>query len=315
VDNGRRVAGRVKRKARRVIGAARSRVDRGLVAQGERSARRVWPNAPHAIRLEYPPTADLRPRYGFGRPPHPGLTALLDASLDRYRATLESFTPYFEALAHIAPKGERSPEPCWIHPWLIGLDTVSLYGFARVRQPKRYVEIGSGQSTKVLARARRDGALAMEITSIDPSPRSEVDGLCDRVIRSPLELVDVADAFGALESGDIVFFDGSHRVLPNSDCVAFFLDVLPSLPPGVLVGIHDVYLPDDYPEGFLELWWSEQYTLAAMLLAGGPTLEVALPTFYVSGRPELAAILEPLFDRPELRPVNRRGSAFWVETR
>ena len=44
-------------------------------------------------------------------------------------------------------------------------------------------------------------------------------------------------------------------------------------------------------------------------------LEIVLPTFYASGRPELAALLAPLFDRPELAPVNRRGSVFWLETR
>ena len=284
-----------------------------MAALGERSARRLTPAFPFVLRLDHPPTADPRPRYGLGRPEHPGLADILGASTDRYRAALESFVPYHEDLARIPLADETSSEPCWIHPWLIGLDTVSLYSFTRLRKPARYVEVGSGQSTKVVARARRDGEVAVEITSIDPHPRKEVDGLCDRIFRSALEELDLAKGFGALASGDIVFFDGSHRVLPNSDCVAFFLDVLPSLPPGVLVGIHDVYLPIDYPEP--DLWWSEQYLLAAFLLAGAPWLDIVLPTFYASGRPELAALLAPLFDRPELAPVNRRGSVFWLETR
>ena len=111
-----------------------------------------------------------------------------------------------------------------------------------------------------------------------------------------------------------MFFDGSHRVLPNSDCVAFFLDLLPALPPGVLVGIHDVYLPHDYPDGFFQLWWSEQYALAAMLLADCPWLEVTLPAFYVSEQPALVEPLQPLWALPRLEPVLRHGSAFWLTT-
>jgi len=303
-------ATRASREERRSL---RDRIDHLLATHGERSSRRIHPALPFSIRLDHPPSVDPRPRYGHGRPPHPRLETLLMAGSDRYRAALEEFAPYFDDLERIPLRGTASSEPCWINEWLIGLDTVSLYAFARSRKPARYVEVGSGQSTKVLDRARRDGDFPMEITSIDPSPRAEVDALCDAVARSPLEVVDLAEAFGSLQAGDMVFFDSSHRVFPNSDCVAFFLDVLPSLPVGVLVGIHDVYLPDDYPDGFIEWWWSEQYLLAALLLGEPAWLEVVLPAFYATGRPELAAKVDDLFDRPGLREVNRRGSVFWLE--
>lgn len=269
---------------------------------------------PFSIRLDHPPTVDPRPRYGHGQPSHGRLEALLMAGSDTYRSVLEEFTAYFDDLERIPLHGTSSSEPCWINEWLIGLDTVSLYAFARSRKPARYIEVGSGQSTKVLARARRDGGFLMEIKSIDPSPRAEIDALCDTVVRSPLEVVDLAHEFGSLEPGDMVFFDSTHRVFANSDCAAFFLDVLPSLPGGVLVGIHDIYLPDDYPDGFIELWWSEQYLLAAVLLGEPAWLEVVLPAFYATGQPELAAVVDALFDRPGLHEVNRRGSVFWLET-
>jgi predicted O-methyltransferase YrrM len=283
-------------------------------AAGERSARRLWPALPYTLRLDHPPTAELRPRYGYGRPAHQRLEALMAASTDRYRDHLESFGTYFDELARIPVEGQQSSEPCWVHPWLIGMDTVSLYSFTRLRRPARYVEVGSGQSTKVIARARRDGALPLEITSIDPQPRSEVDSLCDRLVRMPLEKADLGECFAELGAGDIVFFDGSHRVLPNSDCVAFFLDVLPSLPPGVLVGVHDIWLPDDYPDGFIEYWWSEQYLLAALMIAEPSWLRIELPLYYASGLPELAALAAPLFERPGLNAVNPRGSLCWLQT-
>jgi hypothetical protein len=232
-----------------------------------------------------------------------------------YRAHVESFVPFFDDLARIPAGGTHGSAPCWQNEWLVGLDTVSLYAFARLRAPARYVEIGSGQSTKVVARARDDGALATHITSVDPQPRAEVDALCDTVVRRPLEVAHLGSVFDGVGPGDIVFFDGSHRMFPNSDCVTFFLDVLPELPPDVLVGVHDIYLPDDYPAAFLGAWWSEQYTLAALLLAQPAWLRVALPTFYVSRRRDVVAPLDALWSRPSLDGVLRHGTTMWLTTR
>jgi hypothetical protein len=110
-----------------------------------------------------------------------------------------------------------------------------------------------------------------------------------------------------------VFFDGSHRVFMNSDVTTFFLDVVPRLPRGVLVGVHDVYLPDDYPPDWARRYYSEQYILAAMLLAS-ELLEPLLPCWYASGNDELASILAPLWNDPKLRGVAPGGTAFWATT-
>ena len=91
----------------------------------------------------------------------------------------------------------------------------------------------------------------------------EVDGLCDEVIRAPLEECDLA-VFSRVRPGDVVFFDGSHRAFTNSDVTTFFLDVLPELPAGVLVHLHDICLPDDYPPYLDDSFYSEQYLLATI---------------------------------------------------
>jgi hypothetical protein len=287
------------------VSSARVRARRLFRRHDDRSYR---------LDLEYAPTAELRSRWGHGRPSHGRLEAHFAADDVSYREEVETLSSFIEDLAAIPTVGTASAEPCWRNEWLVALDTVSLYGYTRLRAPARYVEVGSGQSTKVVARARRDGGLATHITSIDPNPRAEVDTLCDTVIRRPLETADVTAVFAGLTPGDIVFFDGSHRVLPNSDCVAFFLDVLPELPAGVLVGIHDIYLPDDYPDAFLGAWWSEQYTLAALLLARPAWLRVVLPCFYASNRPEVVAPLDPLWSQPALDGVLRHGTTMWLAT-
>jgi hypothetical protein len=280
-----------------------------------RLLRREQRDRGYALRLEYAPTADLRSRWGYGRPSHARLAASFASREGDFAAEIADLATYVDDLARFRAAGTDGPEPCWLNEWLVGLDTVSLYGYTRRRRPARYIEIGSGQSTKVVARARRDGGLSTHITSVDPHPRADIDGLCDDVIRQPLELADLARVFAGLRDGDVVFFDGSHRVLPNSDCVAFFLDVLPELPPGVLIGVHDVYLPDDYPDAFLGAWWSEQYALAAMLLGEPSWMRVVLPCFYVSGLPGVMGPLDALWREPALDGVLRHGSTMWLATR
>ena len=47
-----------------------------------------------------------------------------------------------------------------------------------------------------------------------------------------------------------------------------YLEILPRLKPGVLVHVHDIFLPADYPRDAVlnRLWfWSEQYLLQAFL--------------------------------------------------
>jgi hypothetical protein len=90
--------------------------------------------------------------------------------------------------------------------------------------------------------AIRSGNLKTTISSIDPNPRADINKLCDHVFRANMEQFD-PKLFQELEAGDILFFDGSHRIFSNTDVTVFFLEVLPRLKPGVLVHIHDIFLP------------------------------------------------------------------------
>ena len=173
------------------------------------------------------------------------------------------------------------------------------------------VEVGSGMSTLFLHRAIRDGGLATRLTSIDPAPREPIDRLCDEIVRRPLEDLDPA-RFAALQAGDVLFLDGSHRVFENSDVVAFYLDILPTLAPGVLVGIHDVLWPEDYLPEWGRYWFSEQYLLGAYLLAEPAWLEPVLAAAFALEDPELAGLLEPLWALPATRDAGRHGFGFWL---
>lgn len=267
------------------------------------------------IELEYPPAARNEPRYGWGKPPHAGLWEILSLGNAQYGDSLRDLLSFKDDLLKIGA-APTATEPGWkqFPQWLFGLDGVSLYGFLRLLSPRQYVEIGSGTSTKFIARARRDGGLNTRITSIDPHPRAEIDALCDEVIRAPLESADLT-IFRQLQEDDIVFFDGSHRAFMNSDVVVFFLDVLPSLPAGVLVGVHDIYLPYDYPRNFAERYFSEQYLLACYLLAHSGVMSPVLPCYYVGWEPGLRGILDPLWREERMREVETYGVTYWFRTR
>jgi hypothetical protein len=268
------------------------------------------PDAHYAIRIEYPPSASNSPRWN----PHPELERIIARSAETYRDSLETLVAHRDPFLAIGSQPASELDPSLANEWLPPLDAAAIYSFIRSRSPSLYVEIGSGESTKFAARARSDGELRMQIVSIDPEPRAEVDRLCDRIIRLPLEAADLS-VFSELSEGDVVFFDGSHRTFMNSDATVFFLEILPQLAGGILVGVHDIFLPYDYPQDFADRYYSEQYLLAAHLLAGNKRLEPVLPTVYVARHPELRSITEPVWADPRLGEIEPAGHSFWLSTR
>jgi hypothetical protein len=270
------------------------------------------------IFLDYP--VEAVPRYGYGKPVHAELTKILAANDARYGELLSRFLKLSEGLFAIPLRAAKeSTEPSWLHDWLDGLDTFALYGFAATRNAALYLEVGSGYSTKVVRRALKDCGAGTKVISIDPHPRAEIDALCDEVVRQPLEKCDLK-IFDRLASGDILFFDGSHRSFMNSDVTVFFLEILSRLKPGVLVHLHDIFLPLDYPpyweyEFYPHRYWNEQYLLAASLLVGHSGYEIILPNHYVSITPSLAGGLDGFWSDSRVAGVPRGGSSFWIETR
>jgi hypothetical protein len=227
-----------------------------------------------AVYLDYP--VHPEPRYGWGRPSHAALHELIAARRSCYRELVQRIEAVGAGLKEI-PVTPRDEGPHWANGQFSGLDAATLYCLPALFQPARYVEVGSGNSTRFVRRAIRDSCLDTKITSIDPTPRAEVDDICDEVIREPLENVPL-DLFERLRENDVVLFDGSHRCFQNSDVTVAFLDILPRLAPGVLVFIHDIYLPDDYPDVVTRRHYSEQYLLAVLLEAdAGRRYEILLP--------------------------------------
>lgn len=264
----------------------------------------------HPILIDYPVAP--RPRYGWGHAPHQHLYDLIARNRDAYRTRLNSFVDLADYLLAIpaCPEESAPAEPCWSNTWYTGLDATSLYCILATGNAKRYVEVGSGNSTKFARRAIIDHHLSTSITSVDPVPRAEIDSICDMLIRQPLQDTDLS-LFSELEPGDVVLVDGSHRSLPNSDVTVMFLEVLPALKPGITVGFHDIFLPYDYPPDWWNRYYSEQYILGAYLLAEGSHFTIIMPNTFACNDPELMGILKPLHDDPRTAGVGMYGNSFW----
>lgn len=267
----------------------------------------VW-----TVPLDFPVKPAVR--WGHGRPYHREVAALLDRDRARYERLLASFLEHREAFAKIPGPYEESRNPCWQNGWIPPADGIALYSLVAAGPARRYVEVGAGASTRFVRRAIEDQGLETTILSIDPDPRDEIKGICDELISSKLEDADLS-LFEELSEGDVVFVDGSHRSFQNSDATVAWLDVLPKLRPGVLFGLHDVFLPADYPPDWLDRFYSEQYLLAAALLADGTQFEIVLPTWFVCHDDSLREVLSTLGEGDSLGGAPLRGSSFWIRKR
>lgn len=151
-------------------------------------------------------------------------------------------------------------------------DSEYLYSLIRLRKPRRMYEIGSGHSTRIAAAAieanrSEDPNSACQHVCIEPYEASWLENLRVSVIRTPVEKVDVS-LFDQLESGDILFIDSSHMIRPQGDVLCEYLDILPRLKSGVLIHVHDIFTPRDYPAAWITdevRFWNEQYLLEAFL--------------------------------------------------
>jgi hypothetical protein len=151
-------------------------------------------------------------------------------------------------------------------------DAEYLYQVVRRVKPKRVFEIGSGNSTLVVRHAiaknrEEDAGYQCQHVCIEPfeAPWLEKTGVT--VVRKRVEDTDPS-LFQELEADDLLFIDSSHVIRPQGDVIVEYLQILPLLRAGVIVHVHDIFSPRDYPREWLVeriSLWNEQYLLEAFL--------------------------------------------------
>ncbi len=210
---------------------------------------------------------------------YPAIRDVMARRAPAFAEMLAEIDDHAEALRAIG--GAPPPAPRFDQDWFPRLDAAAAYALVRRLQPVRIVEVGSGHSTRFLARAARDGGFGAGITAIDPAPRADISGLGIEVIASTVPAVGPGP-FSRLGPGDVLSVDSSHLLVPGSDVDFLINVVLPGLPVGAVVHFHDIFLPDDYPPEWGWRAYNEQTGVAALVHSGG--YEVLWSSRYVATR-------------------------------
>jgi hypothetical protein len=200
----------------------------------------------------------------------------IEFDLDAHVVFLSTLEPYL--LEFEPPPGFE-----WGNGMYDSVEADVLYAMVRHHRPKRVIELGSGFSSLIIAAAGRRNAAEgspARYTAHDPFAREFVRHGVQGLEFRDESAADVPLAeFEALSAGDVLFIDTTHTVKLGSEVNRLILDVFPTIAPGVLVHVHDVFLPYEYPRGFFErgLYWAEQYLLQGFLTQNS-AWEVVLPS-------------------------------------
>jgi hypothetical protein len=228
----------------------------------------------------------------------------------RILALLAPFVPEISFPYDATP--ESPPRYFYSNDQFPCLDAEVLFCMLRHFRPGRVVEIGSGYSSLITAEVNRQfRSGTMQFTCIEPYPRQFlIDGVpgVTSLIRSKIQEIEPS-FFTGLGPNDILFIDSSHVAKTGSDVNYLFFEVLPKLLPGVLIHIHDIFLPDEYPKRWVideGRNWNEQYLVRAFLQYNS-AFEIVWASYYMSTRhAEQTVAVFPRF------PKYGGGGSLWL---
>ena len=240
----------------------RLRIARKLVTRNARYL--VIPRKPHQM---------IQPRSGDH------VMAPVREAIERDRATIDALTrdlkPFVDEWFARVDRGAASAGTSHFGT----LDSAYAYAMVRHFAPATILEVGCGQSTLVMhvatEKSAADGGTNTRIICVDPAPRQSIEAVADQIFyASVLDVVE--QRFTDLKAGDFLFIDGSHYSFNGTDATYLFLEILPHLKAGVIVHVHDIFLPFEYPPEFTRRLYNEQYVLAALLMDTA-SWEILLP--------------------------------------
>ncbi|MEW6325088.1 MAG: class I SAM-dependent methyltransferase [Nitrospirota bacterium] len=248
--------------------------------------------------------------------PLPGV----DLNVDGQLARLRQFQ-YADELRRLPLERPAGPAPSFYYhngAFESG-DAEYFYSMIRLHKPSTIIEVGAGHST-LLARAAIGGNEAEERgyrcahICIEPYENPWLEQCGVDVIREPLERVDWR-LFSRLSRNDMLFIDSSHVVAPQGDVVSAFLEILPTLASGVLVHLHDIFTPKDYPDEWVRTdakLWTEQYLLEAFLTHNNAFAVIGALNYLAHHHSRLLGEKCPVF---QSESAVREPGSFWIMKR
>jgi hypothetical protein len=248
----------------------------------------------------------------------PGIDMNTSGQLELLNLFCKKFAGEFEKFPTGPQLSNSAPHFYFGNTSLESVDAEILYCMIRQFKPKRMIEIGSGFSTlltqQALAVNKMEGS-DCDFLAIEPYPANYLKKKFAHPVRllvSKVQSVSLNE-FRNLAENDILFIDSSHVCKIGSDVQYEFLEILPRLAPGVMVHIHDIFLPEEYPETWVGEWyrfWNEQYLLQAFLSCN-PDFEVLWGGAWM--RRNHSERLEAVF--PSYRVNQTNPASFWIRRR
>jgi len=164
-------------------------------------------------------------------------------------------------------------------------DAEVYYQVIRHFRPSQIIEVGSGHSTLIALEAIKKNNTKNIITCIEPFENRWLEDLGVKIIRKKIEDINLKK-FLNLDKNDILFIDSSHMIRPQGDVLKIFLEILPKLKKGVIVHVHDIFTPKNYPKRWLikeNKFWNEQYLVEA-LISNTNRYEILLSLNYLKNK-------------------------------
>jgi hypothetical protein len=200
------------------------------------------------------------------------------------------------------------------NPFFKELDAYIYYGMLRHQQPAKIIEAGSGfTSALAVDVCERFMKRQPEFTFLDPFPerlhelfqRNYPAGIC--IVETPVQQAGL-DQFAQLQAKDILFIDSSHVSKIGSDVNFLFFEVLPRLKNGVVIHIHDIFWPFEYPKSWLDEGrsWNEAYLLRGLLSDSSRYRILSSSSYLATHQRDLLKEF-PAWVRPE------QSSSIWIE--
>jgi hypothetical protein len=239
----------------------------------------------------------------------------IDWRIEHQMSVAGEIAPFLEELRDVPENSADPGRYHWNNNFWNNADALVQYGLLRSRKPSRVVEVGCGYSSLLMARAlaindAEPGRAPTKVTLIEPHPNAGVlAGIPGHweFHKTPLQRAP-AEIFAALGPGDFLFYDGSHCCKVASDVNWMFFRILPMLASGVLIHVHDIFFPVEYPEPWIferGQTWNEQYCLQAFLMNNSRySIEIANACLAWHRGPEVAQLYKGI------QPHS--GASFWM---
>lgn len=234
---------------------------------------------------------------------------------EHYQSSLlESFSGYYGEFK--PPEKESANRLYYSRNGMFGFgDGFILYSFMRHFKPARIIEVGSGFSSGLMLDVCAELLPHTELTFVDPYSTTILDMVRKKPEASSLlvreEIQHVSpEKFNKLNANDILFIDTSHVLKTGSDLSTLFFTILPSLKDGVIIHIHDIWYPWEYPEKMIREGraYNEIYFVRSFLQFNRSFEIMFFSSYLQSSRPDFIRENMPEFHKYS-------GQSLWIRKR